>query len=60
MASARKLRRFFPLFLLLLMLRGFPARAQFSSGIEGTARDTSGAALAGAKVVITDTRLGVS
>ena len=60
MASARKLRRFFPLFLLLLMLRGFPARAQFSSGIEGTAHDTSGAALAGAKVVITDTRLGVS
>ncbi len=60
MASARKLIRLFFLLLLLLTLRTVPAFAQFSSGIEGTARDTSGAVLAGAKVVITDTRLGVS
>jgi hypothetical protein len=60
MASARNLKRFFPLFLFLLVLKGFPAFAQFSSGIEGTARDTSGAAIAGAKVTITDSRIGVS
>ena len=60
MASARNLKRFFPLFLFLLVLKGFPAFAQFSSGIEGTARDTSGAALAGARVTITDSRIGVS
>ena len=61
MASARKLNPDFltpPLF--LLTLRAVPAFAQFSSGIEGTARDTSGAVLAGAQVIITDTRLGVS
>jgi hypothetical protein len=60
MASARKLTRLFTLLLLLLILRAVPSLAQFSSGIEGTARDTSGAVLAGARVVITDTRLGVS
>ncbi len=60
MASARKLVRLFSLLLLLLTLRAVPAIAQFSSGIEGTARDTSGAVVAGAKVVITDTRLGIS
>jgi len=60
MASVRKLLRLFPLFLLLLTFRGLPAFAQFSSGIEGTARDTSGAVLAGARVIVSDTRLGVS
>ena len=60
MASARNLKRFFTLFLLLLSVRGFTAFAQFSSGIEGTARDSSGAAVAGARVTVTDTRLGVS
>ena len=60
MASARNLKRFFTILLFLLSLKGFSAFAQFSSGIEGTARDSSGAAVAGAKVNVTDTRLGVS
>jgi hypothetical protein len=60
MASARNLTRFLPFFLLLLMLTGSPAFAQFSSGIEGTARDKSGAVLSGARVVVTDSRLGVT
>src|SRR5947209_5886810 len=60
MASAGKFKIFLPLFLLLLTLKAVPAWAQFSSGIEGTAHDTSGAALAGASVIVTDTRLGVS
>ena len=60
MASARNLHRFFTLFLFLSIFTALPVLAQFSSGIEGTARDTSGAAIAGAKVIITDTRLGVS
>src|SRR6516225_8892081 len=49
------------LFISLLLLSGFggSAFAQFSSGIEGTAHDSSGAAIAGAQVTITDTRLGV-
>jgi len=47
------------LVLILLSLGGRSALAQFSSGIEGTARDQSGAVIAGAKVTVTDTRLGV-
>jgi hypothetical protein len=47
-------------FLLLLVLStGGTALAQFSSGIEGTAQDQSGARISGAKVIITDIRLGV-
>ena len=60
MASARKMNYIFTIPLLLLTFIAIPAFAQFSSGIEGTAHDTSGAVLAGAKVTITDTRLGVS
>ena len=59
MASATNLKRLLIILLFLLSAR-FPAFAQFSSGIEGTAHDTSGAVLAGAKVIVTDTRLGVS
>jgi hypothetical protein len=36
------------------------AFAQFSSGIEGTVHDTTGAVIGGAKVTVTDTRLGIS
>ena len=36
------------------------AVAQFSSGIEGTVHDSSGAVVPGAQVTVTDTRLGVS
>jgi hypothetical protein len=45
--------------MLVLSLGCVTAFAQFSSGIEGTARDQSGAAIAGAKVTATDIRLGV-
>jgi hypothetical protein len=46
--------------LLLLSLGGVTALAQFNSGVEGTAKDQSGAVVGGAKVTLTDTRLGVS
>jgi len=49
--------------ILLLFLFGLgvaPAFAQFSSGIEGTVHDSTGAVVAGAKVTATDTRLGVA
>ena len=49
------------IFLLLLIgLGGGSAFAQFSSGIEGIAHDTTGAVISGAKVTVTDMRLGVS
>jgi hypothetical protein len=44
----------------LVSLGGLQAYAQFSSGIEGTVHDTTGAVVAGATVTMTDTRLGVS
>src|ERR1700722_10606294 len=44
----------------LIFLSGSSAFAQFSSGIEGTARDQSGASLSGATVTITDTKLGIA
>ena len=47
------------LIILLLTLGGSSALAQFLSGIEGSVKDQSGALIAGAKVTITDTRLGV-
>ena len=48
-------------FLLLTFgLAGEPAFAQFTSGIEGIVHDTTGAVVPGAKVTVTDTRLGVS
>jgi hypothetical protein len=45
--------------LILFLFGGLFAHAQFLSGIEGNVRDSSGAAIAGAKVVVTDTSLGV-
>ncbi len=44
----------------LLCLGGMPAFAQFSSAIEGTVTDSTGAVVAGAEVTLTDTRLGVT
>ncbi len=44
---------------MLVTLGGRSALAQFTSGIEGTAHDQSGAVIPGAKVTLTDTRLGV-
>lgn len=46
--------------MLMLSLGGASAFAQFSSGIEGTVQDPSGAAIPGAKITLTDTRLGVT
>lgn len=60
MTTARFAIRIPILVMLLLSWGGLSAFAQFSSGIEGTAHDTSGAVLAGARVSITDTRLGVT
>ena len=45
---------------LLFSLGGASAFAQFSSGIEGIVKDTTGAVIGKAKVTVTDTRLGVS
>src|SRR5215813_8872665 len=56
----KHLPRFSALLLIFLSVSGLSAFAQFSSGIEGTARDASGAAISGAQVTITDTRLNVS
>ena len=46
--------------LLLFGLEGRAAFAQFSSGIEGIVHDTTGAVVAKARVIVTDTRLGVA
>ncbi len=48
------------LVILVSSLAGLPAFAQFSSGIEGTVKDSSGAVIPGAMVTITNTRLGVT
>lgn len=45
---------------LLLILGSTPAFAQFLSGVEGTVQDNSGAVIGGAKVTLTDIRLGVT
>jgi Carboxypeptidase regulatory-like domain/TonB dependent receptor-like, beta-barrel len=45
---------------LLVSLASSAAFGQFLSGIEGTVKDSSGAAVSGAKVTITDNRLQVS
>ena len=45
---------------LFLLLCGVPAHAQFRAGIEGTVKDTSGAAVAGATVTITNQGTGKS
>src|SRR5580698_8545872 len=52
--------RILTLAILLAGLGAMQAAAQFSSGIEGTVHDTTGAVVAGARVTLTDTRLGVS
>jgi hypothetical protein len=59
MASVKFVLRLSAFLILVLSLGGFTAFAQFSSGIEGTARDQSGASIPGAKVIATDIRLGV-
>ncbi len=46
-------------FVLTLGIAVLPALAQFSSGIEGTVKDSSGSAVPGATVTVTNTQLGV-
>ena len=60
MISTKFFTRALSLILLVLGLGASSALAQFSSGIEGTAQDKSGAVLAGARVTLTDTKLGVT
>jgi hypothetical protein len=48
------------LIVILLSLGGLSTFAQFLSGIEGSVKDQSGALIGGAKVTLTDTRLGVA
>ncbi|MFZ0743525.1 MAG: carboxypeptidase regulatory-like domain-containing protein [Terracidiphilus sp.] len=60
MTTVRFAKRVSLLVVLSLGLGGLAALAQFLSGIEGTVHDSSGAVIAGAKVTITDTRLGVT
>ena len=60
MANDRRAGRIVTVLLLLVGWGGISAFAQFSSGIEGIVHDTTGALIAGAKVTITDNRLGVS
>ena len=63
MTSVKSATRISILVMLVLSLRGLSAFAQFSSpyssGIEGTVQDPSGALIPGATVTITDTRLGI-
>jgi hypothetical protein len=63
MTSVKSATRISILVMLVLSLRGLSAFAQFSSpyssGIEGTLVDPSGALIPGATVTITDTRLGI-
>jgi hypothetical protein len=60
MTSTKFLTRMLTLAILMASLGGMQAVAQFSSGIEGTVHDTTGAVVAGATVTVMDTRLGVS
>ena len=60
MTNVKSARRIAVLAILLMSLGGLSAFAQFLSGIEGTVKDSSGALIAGAKVTVTDTRLGVA
>ena len=56
----RSAARISMLIILLLSWGGSSAFAQFLSGVEGTVQDQGGAVVAGAKVTITDIRLGVA
>jgi hypothetical protein len=58
--SMKNLTRISILMMFLLSMGGASAFAQFLSGVEGTVQDSTGAAVPGAKVTITDTRLGVA
>jgi len=60
MTSIRFAARASILAVLVLGLGGLSAFAQFSSGIEGTVTETSGAVVAGAKVSLKDVQIGVT
>src|ERR1700677_3841841 len=52
--------RFVCVSLLSMTLYGASAFAQYSSGVEGTVLDSSGAVIAGARIQLTNVELGVS
>src|ERR1022692_3277488 len=56
----RSAARISMLIILLLSWGGSSAFAQFLSGVEGTVQDQGGAVVGGAKVTVTDIRLGVA
>lgn len=60
MTRMRCLGRLLVAAILFGSLGAVTAVAQFSSGVEGTVHDSTGALLAGATVTVTDSRLGVS
>jgi hypothetical protein len=60
MTRIKILMRTLSLALLMLGIGTVSAFAQFSSGVEGTVVDKSGAVVAGAKVSVTDTKLGIT
>jgi hypothetical protein len=60
MVGFKSARRISVLIMLALSMGSLTTLAQFSSGIEGTVRDQSGALIPGATVTVTDTRLGVT
>src|ERR1700679_3245547 len=60
MASGGRAGRILTILLLLVGWGVGTAFAQFSSGVEGIAHDTTGAVIPGARVIVTATLLGVS
>lgn len=60
MKTMRRLGKLAIGLILMFGLGAYPAFAQFLSGIEGTVTDSTGAAIPGAKVSITDIQIGVT
>ena len=60
MVSLKSAKPIFVLLMLALSMGSLTALAQFSSGIEGTVQDQSGASIPRATVTVTDIRLGVT
>jgi hypothetical protein len=59
MTNLKLAKRISVLTLLMFSMGGPNAFAQFSSGIEGTVREASGGVIAGAKITVTNTQLGI-
>ena len=59
MTNLKFAKRISFLAVLMLGLRGQQAFAQFSSGLEGTVKEATGSVVAGAKITVKNTQLGV-